>query len=234
MNNINKRDYYKIHRPFSIYKAKAMEDYFKFMSKQGKHIVDLSEGFFDGFAFEEGIPLDKKYKLLLTKQKNLSEKLKLKLRGLGLEYVCSGQPKFRRQRFHLFEAKTENVDYDIIDSKNKKVAFEFQHSNILSVLTSRMTIVGLAAFIFIILTLDINNEKGRNVAAAILAIAIISEVAKYYFELGYEKEYIEEVASEEALVEEWETEKQRYDRKEIILRIVFVIAMLIPILILRF
>jgi len=211
-----------------------MEDYFKFMSKQGKHIVNLSEGFFDGFVFEEGVPLDKDYKLLLTKQKNLSEKLKQKLRGLGWEYVCSEQPKFRKQRFHLFEVKKENADYDIIDSNNKKEASEFQHSNILSVLTSRMTIVGLAAFIFIILTLDINNEKGRNVAAAILAIAIISEVAKYYFELGYEKEYIAEVTSEDALIKEWEIEKQRYDRKEIILRIVFVIAMLIPILILRF
>ncbi len=97
-----------------------------------------------------------------------------------------------------------------------------------------MTIVGLVAFMFIILTLGINNEKGRNVAAAILAIAIISEIANYYFEIGYEKEYIEQVASEDVLVEEWETEKQRYDRKEIIIRIVFVIAMLIPIFMLRF
>jgi uncharacterized BrkB/YihY/UPF0761 family membrane protein len=153
---------------------------------------------------------------------------------LGWEYVCSEQPKFRRQRFHLFEAKAENVDFDIVDSKNEKVASEFQHSSILSVLTSRMTIVGLVAFMFIIFTLGINNEKGRNVAVAILAIAIISEVAKYYFELGYEKEYIEEVTSEDALIKEWETEKQRYNRKEIILRIVFVIAMLIPILMLRF
>jgi membrane-anchored glycerophosphoryl diester phosphodiesterase (GDPDase) len=87
---------------------------------------------------------------------------------------------------------------------------------------------------FIIFTFGINNEKGRNVAASILAIAIISEVAKYYFELGYEKEYIAEVTSEDALIKEWEIEKQRYDRKEIILRIVFVIAMLIPILLLRF
>ncbi len=81
MKNISKRDCYKTHRPFSIYKAKAMEDYFKFMSKQGKHIVNLSEGFFDGFAFEEGESLDKEYKLLLTKQKKLSEKSKRKLRG---------------------------------------------------------------------------------------------------------------------------------------------------------
>jgi hypothetical protein len=203
-----------------------MEDYFKFMSKQGRHIVNLSEGIFEGFAFEEGVPLDKEYKLLLTKQKKVSEELKQKLRDLGWEYVCSEQPKFRRQRFHLFEAKAGKVDLDIIDSKNKRAASEFQHSSILSILTSKMALAGIFAFIFIILIFGINNGTGRNLAVAILVLFVISALVRYYFERVYEKEYIEEVTRKDASIREWEIEKQRYDKKEIILRIGFSIAIL--------
>ena len=226
MNNINKRDYYKTHRPFSIYKAKAMEDYFKFMSKQGKHIVDLSEGFFDGFAFEEGAYLDKEYKLLLTKQKKVSEELKQKLRDLGWEYVCSEQPKFRRQRFHLFREETEDANTDIIEKINREAVSEFQQANILCVLTSKITIAGIFAFIFIILIFGINNGTGRNLAVEILVLFVMSDLVRYYFERVYEKEYIEEVTRKDASIREWEIEKQRYDKKEIILRIGFSIAIL--------
>lgn len=231
MDDVNKNYYYKIQRPFSIYKAKAMEDYFNSMSKQGKHIVSLSEGFFDGFAFEDGASLDKEYKLLLSKQKKPSEKLKSQLKDLGWEYICSTQPKLRKQRFHLFGAEIEDANSDIIDKKNKEAVSKFQHASILSILTSKLTLAGLFAFVFIILIFGVNNETGRNLAAAILVLFIISDLAKYYFERVYEKEYIEEVTREDASIREWEIEKQRYDKKEIVLRIVFSIAILALVLI---
>jgi len=226
MNDVNKNYYYKIQRPFSLYKARAMGNYFNYMSKQGKHIVSLSEGLFDEFAFEEGAYLDKKYKLLLSKQKKLSEKLESELRDLGWEYVCSSQPKFRKQRFHLFREETEEANTNIIEKINKEAVSEFQQANILSVLTSKMTLAGIFAFIFIILIFGINNGTGRNLAGAILVLFVISDLVKYYFERVYEKEYIEEVTRKDASIREWEIEKQRYDKKEIILRIGFSIAIL--------
>jgi hypothetical protein len=226
MNDVDKNYYYKIQRPFSIYKARAMENYFNYMSKQGKHIVSLSEGFFDEFAFEEGVYLDKKYKLLLSKQKKPSEKLESELKDLGWEYVCSTQPKFRKQRFHLFREETEDANTDIVEKKNKEAISKFQQANILSVLTSKMTLAGIFAFVFIILIFGINNGTGRNLAGAILVLFVISDLVRYYFERVYEKEYIEEVTRKDASIREWEIEKQRYDKKEIILRIGFSIAIL--------
>ncbi len=69
MCSFRKKNHNKTQRPFSIYKTKAMEDYFKFMSKQGMHIVGLSEGITNEFAFEEGAPSNKEYKLILSKQR---------------------------------------------------------------------------------------------------------------------------------------------------------------------
>ncbi len=233
MSSSRKKNHSKTQRPFSIYKTKAMEDYFKFMSKQGRHIVGLSEGITNEFAFEEGAPSNKEYKLILSKQRTLSESFRQELKDLGWNFVCTEKPKFRNQRFHLFETNMKDVDSDIIDKKNRSEASNFQHRSLLSILTSRRTIMGLVAFVFLMLALGADHATGRRVAFSILAITLIGDAISHYFEVRYEKEYIEEVMSKSFAKAEWEEEKQRYRRNEIIITILSVVAMIIPVTMLR-
>ena len=185
-NRQPKPGYFYHYKPFPLYRNREMEDYLNYMATTGRLLSEIKRGIRQKFIFKIIDPKELHYKLVLSKKKNLEEEVVQDLERHGWDYVCSENPLFRKQSFHIFSSIKESSSSQVIDTINKEAVNRFRFRSILS-----SGIVGAATILLIYyygLSL-LNEPRVYKMFYTSRNQIIIAEILRYGYLLKPEWEF---------------------------------------------